>query len=104
MLVSTRNTVGLVVCLTISVALWAQQAATSASDSPSSGAAQLAAAQKLIDRGQPQEALKLLEPMTAQTPPVPGEERLRGLALYSLGQFAEADRAFAAAIAQNPKD
>ena len=90
MLGSTRNTVGLFACLTISAAMWAQQAATSAPDTPGGSSAQLAAAQKLIDRGQSQEALQQLDPLAAQTPPVPGAQRLKGLALYSMGQFPEA--------------
>jgi len=102
MIGSTRNVVLLSVLLLIGAVggAGAQQGTVPAADSASA----LAAAKKLIDRGQPQEALKQLEPLAAQTPPVGSAERLRGLALYSLGQFTEADRAFAAAITQNPKD
>jgi tetratricopeptide (TPR) repeat protein len=58
----------------------------------------------MIDRGHAPEALKQLDMMAAQ-PPVPaGVDRLRGLALYSLNRFAEADAAFASALKDDPHD
>lgn len=58
----------------------------------------------MIDRGQTAEALKQLDALAAR-PQVPaGVERLRGLALYSQNQFAEADGAFASALKQDPHD
>src|SRR5215469_7453190 len=70
MIDSTRNVVHLLVLLLIGAAggAGAQQAATPAADNASA----LAAAKKLIDRSQAQEALKQLEPLAAQTPPVAG--------------------------------
>jgi predicted Zn-dependent protease len=58
----------------------------------------------MIDRGHPADALKELDPLSAQQPAPPGVNRLRGLALYSQNQFAEADAAFARALKQDPHD
>lgn len=58
----------------------------------------------MIDRGQTAEALRQLDVLAAR-PQVPaGVERLRGLALYSQSQFAEADAAFAKALTEDPHD
>jgi predicted Zn-dependent protease len=59
---------------------------------------------QLIDRGLGAEALKQLNDLSAQHPGTPGVDRLRGLALYSLDRFAEADTAFAAALKQDDQD
>jgi tetratricopeptide (TPR) repeat protein len=67
-------------------------------------AADLAAVRKLIDRGQPQEALRQLDTLAAQQPPPPGVERLRGMALYAEGDFQGADQALTKALAENSKD
>jgi len=64
----------------------------------------LAAVRKLIDRGQPKEALRQLDLLAAQQPPVAGIERLRGLAFYAEGDFSAADQAFAKALVQDSKD
>lgn len=57
-----------------------------------------------IDRGQLAEALKQLDALAAEQPVPAGVNRLRGLALYSQNQFAEADAAFASALKQDPHD
>lgn len=57
-----------------------------------------------IDRGRAAEALKQLDAFAARHPVPAGVNRLRGLALYRQGNFAEADTAFAAALQQNPHD
>jgi predicted Zn-dependent protease len=64
----------------------------------SSAVPDLAALRLMIDRGHTAEALKQLDALAAQQPVAAGVNRLRGLALYSLGQFGEADAAFASAL------
>jgi tetratricopeptide (TPR) repeat protein len=59
---------------------------------------------QMIDRGHAADALKELDPLSAQQPPPAGVNRLRGLALYSQNQFVEADAAFASALKQDPHD
>jgi len=58
----------------------------------------------MIDRGHTEDALKQLDTLAAQQPVPAGVNRLRGLALYSQNQFAEADAAFASALTQDPHD
>jgi tetratricopeptide (TPR) repeat protein len=58
----------------------------------------------MIDRGETAEALKQLDALAAQRPVPAGVDRLRGLALYSQNQFAEADAAFASALKDDPHD
>jgi predicted Zn-dependent protease len=58
----------------------------------------------MIDRGHTADALKQLDALAAQQPVPSGVNRLRGLALYSQNQFAEADAAFASALKQDPHD
>jgi tetratricopeptide (TPR) repeat protein len=70
----------------------------------SSYSAPTAEAQKLLDRGQFDDALKLLGTFTAQQPEPPGTERLGGMAFYNKGQMSPAQEAFAKALAQDPAD
>ena len=58
----------------------------------------------MIDRGHTVEALRQLDALAAQQPVPAGVNRLRGLALYSLNQFADADAAFASALKDDPHD
>jgi len=58
----------------------------------------------MIDRGQTGDALKQLNALAVQQPAPVGVNRLRGFALYSEDQFAEADTAFASAMKQDPHD
>jgi len=58
----------------------------------------------MIDRGNSADALKQLDTLAAQDPVPAGVYRLRGLALYSQNQFAEADAAFTSALKQDPHD
>ena len=64
----------------------------------------LAQLRLMIDRGHTADALKQLDALAAQQPVPSGVNRLRGLALYSQNQFAEADAAFASALKQDPHD
>ena len=73
----------------------------STSDTPSPNLAQL---RLMIDRGHTADALKQLDTLAAKQPVPSGVNRLRGLALYSQNQFAEADAAFASAFKQDPHD
>ncbi len=57
-----------------------------------------------IDRGHGVEALAQLD-VLAQAKPIPeGVDRLRGIALYTLGRFEEASIALKAALVRMPKD
>lgn len=60
--------------------------------------------QLLIDKGHEVDALKQLDTLAAAQPPAPGVRRLQGKAFYALGRFAEADTAFSAALAEDPRD
>ena len=81
----------------------AAQEAAQVSSVPSS-AVDLAAIQKLIDRGQAKQALAQLDAAEAQQPAMPGIERLKGMAFYAEGDYTEADQALAKALQQDPKD
>jgi tetratricopeptide (TPR) repeat protein len=59
---------------------------------------------QMIDRGHAADALKQLDSMATQMPVPAGVNRLRGLALYSLNRFAEADDAFASALKDDLND
>jgi predicted Zn-dependent protease len=59
---------------------------------------------QMIDRGHSTDALKQLDALAIQQPIPPGVNRLRGLALYSQNQFAQADTAFASALKEDPRD
>ena len=61
-------------------------------------------AQKLLDQGRFDDALKTLDSVATQQPEPPGTERLRGMAFYGKGQMQSAGDAFAKAIAQDPSD
>jgi predicted Zn-dependent protease len=66
--------------------------------------ASTAAAQKLIQEGRAAEALRVLDPLAAQTPGPAGVEKLRGMALYQQNKLEEAAAAFARAAAADPGD
>jgi tetratricopeptide (TPR) repeat protein len=71
---------------------------------PAGSSANLTQLRRMIDRGQSADALKELDPLSARQPAPAGVNRLRGLALYSQNQFAEADAALASALKQDPHD
>ena len=64
----------------------------------------LADAQNLVDKGQLDQALKMLDAIAQQHPEQKGLERLRGKAFYLKSKFDSADAAFQKAIAQAPDD
>lgn len=82
----------------------AQQAAATDAQSPQTSSVDLATVRKLIDRGQPTEALHQLDALAVKQPPVAGIERLRGMAFYAEGDFPAADHAFAKALGEDNKD
>ncbi len=61
-------------------------------------------AQKLLDTGRTEEALKALDALAQQQPEPAGVERLRGTAYYEQGNMASSAAAFARALAQDPGD
>ena len=71
---------------------------------PAESSPTLAQLRAMIDRGQTSEALKQLDALAVHQPVPAGINRLRGLALYSLDRFQEADAAFASALKDDPKD
>ena len=76
-------------------------AQTQASTPPISPTAE---AQKLLDTGRLDEALKVLETLAQQQPEPAGVERLRGMAFYEQGQIQSSATAFEHALAQDPAD
>jgi predicted Zn-dependent protease len=75
-----------------------------APSAPGDASPSLIQLRQMIDRGHPADALKQLDTLATQQPIQPGINRLRGLALYSQNQFAQADTAFASALKQDPHD
>ena len=63
-----------------------------------------AEAQKLLDAGHLEEALKALDTLAQQQPEPAGVERLRGMAFYQQGKIQLASAAFERAIALDPSD
>src|SRR5580698_3941372 len=63
-----------------------------------------AEAQKLLDTGRLEEALKALDTLAQQQPEPPGVERLRGIAYYEQGKIPSSVTAFEHAVAQDPAD
>jgi predicted Zn-dependent protease len=74
---------------------------SSAEQNPSSG---LDDARNLIRTGHAQEALRSLDALRAANPALPGLERARGAAFYSLDRLQDADAAFELALAQDAQD
>jgi predicted Zn-dependent protease len=64
----------------------------------------MAKLQVLANSGRGVEALQQLETLVASQPELPGMDRVRGIALYNLNRFPEADKAFAAALIHDPHD
>ena len=63
-----------------------------------------AEAQKLLDAGRLDEALKALDVLAQQQPEPAGVERMRGLAYYEQGHILSSGAAFERALAQDPTD
>jgi tetratricopeptide (TPR) repeat protein len=61
-------------------------------------------AQKLLNAGHLEEALKALDALALQQPEPAGVERLRGMAFYEQGKIQLAAATFERAIAQDPSD
>ncbi len=83
--------------------LTARPQAPSAAGNPSS-LSPAAEAQKLLEKGRLEEALKALAPLALEQPEPAGVERLRGTAYYEQGQMEQAAQAFEKAVAQDPSD
>jgi len=90
--------------LVVPAQAFVQTVSTSTGQGSPASTIDLAAVKKLIDHGQPQEALRQLDAMAAQQTPPAGIERLRGMALYAEGDFLGADRSLTKALAENSKD
>ena len=87
------------------VSSFAQTAAAPAQpQSAASSPASTAAAQKLIQQGRLAEALRVLDPLAAQTLEPAGVEKLRGMALYQQNKLEDAAVAFGRAATQDPHD
>jgi predicted Zn-dependent protease len=85
----------------------AQTPTASTSETPTSSAdasQTLAQLRQMIDRGRSEEALKKLDMLAGQQPVPAGVYRVRGLALYSLNDFTDADTALASALKQDSHD
>jgi predicted Zn-dependent protease len=90
-----------VLCFLVLVAP-AVGAQTQASTPPMSSPT--AEAQKLLDTGRLDDALKVLDTLAQQQPEPAGVERLRGMAFYEQGQIQSSATAFEHALAQDPGD
>ena len=90
--------------LAVPICSIAQQPAAPAAATSQPAAANLSALRAQIERGHASDALLQLDLLAAKQPEAAGVERLRGLALYAEGKFADADQAFASAIRQDAKD
>jgi tetratricopeptide (TPR) repeat protein len=64
----------------------------------------LAEAQNAFQHGQETLAIAALQQLAATHPPVPGANRALGSAYYRMGKLEEAEKSFAAAMAEDPKD
>src|SRR6201999_4626190 len=60
-------------------------------------------AQKLLDTGHLDDALKALDTRTQQQPEPAGVERLRGMAFYEQGQIQSSAAAFEREVARDPR-
>jgi tetratricopeptide (TPR) repeat protein len=85
-------------CVVCFFVLAASGLAAQANSSPT------AEAQKLLDTGRLEEALKALDALALQQPEPAAVERLRGTAFYEQGNIESAITAFAKALAQDPAD
>lgn len=84
-----------------------QTSSTDSAAPQSASTVTLGELQRMIERGHAEDALKQLDQLAAPASgaAVPaGVERVRGLAFYSQNKLSEAERAFAAAIKQDPAD
>jgi predicted Zn-dependent protease len=75
-----------------------------AAPAEASSGVSLAGAQKLVQQGRLDEALRALNALAAQTPEPAGVEKLRGMALYQQSKLSDAEAAFARAAAADPHD
>jgi tetratricopeptide (TPR) repeat protein len=80
---------------------WSQASSQAANPPDKSPTAE---AQKLLDAGRFEEALKALDALSLQSPEPAGVERLRGMAYYEQGQMQSSTAAFEKALAQDPAD
>lgn len=70
----------------------------------SNDAVSLGAAHALLERGDTTSALSMLDILQKQRPKVPGISHEMGLAYYRTGKLIEAEKAFAEAMRDDPKD
>jgi tetratricopeptide (TPR) repeat protein len=77
------------------------QATPSTQESPQQS---LAMAQSLLQQGKTADALAQLQPLSSIQPPVKGLQHEFGIIYYRTGKLVESQKAFAAAIAEDPSD
>jgi predicted Zn-dependent protease len=82
----------------------AQTAPATPAQSGASSSASTAAAQRLFQQGRLAEALRVLDPLTAETPEPAGVEKLRGMVLYQQNKLEDAAAAFGRAATRDPND
>jgi predicted Zn-dependent protease len=82
----------------------AQTVPATPAQSAASSSASTAAAQRLFQQGRLAEALRVLDPLTAETPEPAGVEKLRGMVLYQQNKLEDAAAAFGRAATQDPND
>jgi tetratricopeptide (TPR) repeat protein len=92
----------LVVQLVAGVTAWPPPAFSQAGNP--AGSSPAAEAQRLLDAGRLEEALKALDALALQQPEPAGVERMRGMAYYEQGQIQSSAAAFERALAQDPAD
>ena len=93
-----------VVLLAAATVLNAQGTATTAGGVAATATSNLSELERAVESGGAEKVLPELTQMAAAAVPMPGVLRVRGAALYALNRFPEADEAFRAALAQDPKD
>ena len=90
--------------LLVAIATAVTQSVVAPAYSQALGVSDTAEAQRFIDQGKFDEALKALDSLATRQPEPAGTERLRGMAFYSKGQMQSAEEAFAKAVTQDPSD
>ena len=99
-----RKIPALLICLALSADCFGQ---SQSSDTPAQSAApspSLAEAARKLEHGLNQEAIQMLLQLTSANPPVKGANRELGIAYYRSSKLVEAEKSFAAAMAEDPSD
>ena len=99
-----RKIPAVLICLALSANCFGQSQSSGTPAQSATPSPTLAEAERKLEHGLNQEAIQILLQLSSANPPVKGASRELGIAYYRSSKLVEAEKSFAAAMAEDPGD